>query len=287
MSVISGTLSSSDGIVISYRHFVKNHNSVIIGAHGFYDSKDSALSKKLEQGLIGAYDVFLFDFRGHGESSGVFTWTSREGDDLKAVLNHLRGRYEKIGLIGYSMGGSISINVLAELADSGMVNSFVCVSAPSEVTKIDYRLWELNPENEIIYSLFTKEGRKGKGVRPGPFWLDKQRPVDSIKKVKIPVLFIHGTKDWLVKPWHSQALFDNAPGQKKIISIEDGPHAEYLLLKHSGEFFKAVLGWFADTLGEGMPAPVIPPENIWKLFWRNAAETAAKAMGKVKGWFNK
>lgn len=287
MNVISGTLSSSDGIVISYRHYVKNHNSVVIGAHGFYDSKDSALSKKLEQGLIGSYDVFLFDFRGHGESTGVFTWTSREGDDLKAVLAHLKGRYEKIGLIGFSMGGSISVNTLAEAAEAGIVDSFVCVSAPSDVSKIDYKLWELNPENEIIYSLFTKEGRKGKGVRPGPFWLDKQRPLDSIRKVRIPVMFVHGTKDWLIKPWHSQALYDAAPGQKKIISIEGGPHAEYLLLKHADEFFRAVTGWFAETMGPAAPPPEMQPVSAWKLFWRNAAESAAKAIGKVKGWFKR
>ena len=273
MNVISGTLPSSDGIVLSYRHTTNNHGAVVVVAHGFYDSKDSTLSRKLEQGLVSDYDVFLFDFRGHGKSTGLFTWTSQEGADLEAVLKHLKSRYKKIGLIGFSMGGSIGMNVLA---GSDEVDSFVCVSAPSDVSKIDYKLWELDPENEII--------RKGKGVRPGPFWLDKQKPIDSVTKVRAPILYIHGTKDWLVKPWHSQALYDNTPGRKKIVSIEGGPHAEYLMLKYSGEFLTEIKNWFSETMGVPS-AGTVTPGNKWKAFYADMFEKAAKTMGRIRGWF--
>lgn len=284
MNISSGSLSSSDGTIIAYHHYKSGSRNVIVSAHGFYDSKDSELSQKLRKLLADSYDVVLFDFRGHGKSSGLFTWTSNESDDLKTVLKFIQGRYEKIGLIGFSMGGSISINTLAE---TDMVNSFVCVSAPSDVSKIDYKLWELNPENEIVYSLLTKEGRKGKGVRPGPFWLDKKKPIDSVRKIKAPVMFIHGSKDWLIKPWHSQALYDAAPTHKKLAVIEGGPHAEYLLLRNSDEFIMLVKNWFNETLQEGRPEITAIEKNKWKLFWRNAIGAASKLAGRISGLFRK
>lgn len=280
MNIVSGTLSTPDGTIISYTHYVNNHRFAVVSAHGFYDSKESALSKKLEKALITDYDVLLFDFRGHGKSSGVFTWTSKETEDLETALDYIKGRYDKIGLIGFSMGGSIGINVLAGPAGD-IVNSFVCVSAPSDITKIDYKLWDLNPENEIIYSLLTKEGRKGKGVRPGPFWLDKVRPIDSINKLKVPVMYVHGTKDWLIKPWHSQALYDNTPTHKKMAVIEGGPHAEYLLLKHDGEFIALVKNWFNETLEAGKPQLEMIQKNKWKIFFRKIADSVLKLAGKL------
>jgi len=86
----------------------------------------------LAKALSGEYEVFMFDFRGHGKSSGVFTWTSREGDDLRAVLDFIAGQYSKKGLIAFSVGASISINILAS---DKRVDSFICVSAPSDMSK--------------------------------------------------------------------------------------------------------------------------------------------------------
>ena len=42
----------------------------------------------------------------------------------------------------------------------------------------------------------------------------------------MPVYFIHGANDWIIKPTHSQRLFDKAKGNKKISIIEGAGHAE-------------------------------------------------------------
>ncbi|MFH1368496.1 MAG: alpha/beta fold hydrolase [Elusimicrobiota bacterium] len=279
MNIASGSLSTPDGTIIAYHHYTNNHRFLVVSAHGFYDSKDSALSKKLAKNLAENYDVLCFDFRGHGKSSGLFTWTAKESEDLETVLKYIQGRYVKTGLIGFSMGGSIGINTLAS---TDIVNSFVCVSAPSDVSRIDYRLWELNPENEIIYSLFTKEGRKGKGVRPGPFWLEKEKPIDSIGKVRVPVMYIHGTNDWLIKPWHSQVLYDKTPTHKKLHMIDGGPHAEYLLLKHDKETLSLIKNWFDETLGEGKAQLPMIEKNKWKIFFRKIADSLSRAAVRIK-----
>jgi len=244
-TVISGTLTTFDLQKISFQHYKNNSNAVIIIAHGYYNSKQCLVLQQLAQALKDKYDIFMFDFRGHGKSSGLFTWTSREGNDLRAVLDYIAPQYSKKGLIAFSMGASISINVLA---NDKRVDSFICVSTPTDMLKIDYRLWALDWEKDLVYTLFSRKGRIGKGVRPGPFWLAKEKPIDNISKITIPVMFIHGSRDWVVRPWHSEALYRKAGGVKRIVSIKNGPHAEYLMRDYPEQFVAEVKNWFLDTL---------------------------------------
>jgi pimeloyl-ACP methyl ester carboxylesterase len=244
-AVVSGTLTTVDYQKISYHHFKNGCQAVIIIAHGYYNSKQCVVLLQLAEALGGEYDIFMFDFRGHGKSSGLFTWTSRESNDLRAVLDFITPQYSKKGLIAFSMGASISINVLA---DDKRIDSFICVSAPSDISKIDYWVWALDWKRDAAYVLLNSRGKIGKGVRPGPFWLIKQKPIDNVGKITIPIMFIHGSRDWVIRPWHSEALYQKAGGIKKIIFIKNGPHAEYLMRDYPEQFVAEVKTWFLDTL---------------------------------------
>ena len=243
--IASGTLTTRDNHKISFQHFKNGSRAVIIIAHGYYNSKQAVVLQHLALALGGEYDVFMFDFRGHGKSSGVFTWTSREGEDLRAVLDLIAPQYSRRGLIAFSLGGSIGINVLA---GDKRVDSFICVSAPSDLWKIDYWIWALDWKGDVAYLFQDPDGKIGKGVQSGPFWLAKERPIDNVGKITVPVMFIHGSRDWVVRPWHSEALYRKAGGIKKLTVIENGSHAEYLMRDHPGQFVKEVKSWFFDTL---------------------------------------
>ena len=97
----TGSIETSDGQDIAYAHYENGSNKVVIIVHGFYNSKDSVLIKRLARKLSAKYDVFTFDLRGHGKSSGLFTWTSDEGKDLKAVLDFLAGKYDKEAIVAF------------------------------------------------------------------------------------------------------------------------------------------------------------------------------------------
>jgi pimeloyl-ACP methyl ester carboxylesterase len=177
---------------------------------------------------------------------------SKEEEDLRTVLRHLQGRYSTIGLIAFSLGASISINVLA---DTYIVDSLISVSACSDFKKIDYRFWELDWENDLVYTLFTKEGRKGKGIRPGPFWFKKNKPIERIKEIRTPVLFIHGEQDWVIKPWHSKVLYEQTPCKRALEIIPAGHHAEYLMRTSAHEMMRLIKKWFQETTGEKKEIP--------------------------------
>ena len=162
---ISGILITPDKQKIAYNHYENGHNRIIIIAHGFYNSKDAILLQNLKDSLLDTYDVVMFDFRGHGKSSGLFSWTSREGLDLEEILAYTKSKYSIIGLIGFSMGAATAINLLA---DNDTVSSMIAISAPSDVGKIEYQFWKLDFKGDLLYTL-GKEGRIGKGIRPGPF----------------------------------------------------------------------------------------------------------------------
>lgn len=239
----SGSLSTIDDHVIAYRHYRNGFDAAVIIAHGFFNSKDAVLLRRLKDYLSGGFDVIMFDFRGHGESSGRFSWGAAEHADLETVLEYTEGKYGKIGLIGFSFGAAISMGVLA---GNKRVASFVSVSAPSRFDKIDYHFWKLDLENDIFYNFM--EGRIGKGVRPGRFWLKKINPIDVVGSVETPVFYIHGDKDWVIRHWHSLRLYEKTRATKEIRIIKNGPHAEYLLRKQKCEVLGAIRQWFEKTL---------------------------------------
>jgi hypothetical protein len=238
-------LETKDKVKIAFRHYKARHEKAVVIAHGFFNSKDAVVLQKLKDDLILHYDVFMFDFRGHGESAGNFSWTSKEEYDIDAVFEYLKVSYKKIGYIGFSLGGSIAINYFSK---NPLADSLICISSPSDLSKVDYRLFEPAAAKDVMYALFQKDGKKGKGIMPGPFWLKKRKPSTTVKKLTVPVSFITGDGDWLVKPWHSKTMFDKTKSEKELILLKTSAHAEYLLNDSFDVVAKHILSWFASTL---------------------------------------
>lgn len=240
----SGLLVTADKVRIAYTHSKSGHNAAVIITHGFFASKDAALIRKLRNYLLDKYDVIAFDLRGHGKSSGLFSWASKEHWDLQAVLDYAKKSYEKVAIIGFSLGAAISMRALAE---KNSADTLIAVSAPYEFAKIDFQLWRLSPKNDIFDNL--KEGMRGRGLRPGPFWLAKKQPLDLADKLICPVLYIHGDKDWVIRHTHSNKLYNRTTAKKKIAIIKNGPHAEYLLRENTGrETISLIRSWLEETL---------------------------------------
>jgi len=86
----------------------------VVLAHG--DDADKSQMLAWAEPLHGSYNLVLFDFRNHGQSSGrTTTLGAREALDVKAVLDWLAHTKQptSIALLGVSMGGAAAIDEAA------------------------------------------------------------------------------------------------------------------------------------------------------------------------------
>ena len=236
---------TEDNQRIALTHIKGGFSKAVIIAHGFYTNKDTVLFKRMTAAFAKEYDVIIFDFRGHGKSSGLFTCTALEQKDLQAVITYAKvNHYEKVGVIGFSFGAGVA---LIEASRRQGIDSVIAVSAPKSLGSINFHFWEKDMWADLWLN-FGIKGR-GKGVKLGNPLLQKIRPVDIVDKISpTPILFLHGEKDWLVKPSHSRRLFDKAKDPKALAIIKDGGHAERMFDVFPDQFMKICLDRFRETL---------------------------------------
>ena len=244
--IIKGHVTTSDNIPISYDHYKNGFDTVIIVCPGYYNSKENRWMEKTAEILSSEHDTIVFDFRGHGESGGEFTWAALEHRDVNAIIDYAKSEgYKKIGILGYSLGGSATINAVSGREED--VDAMVLISAPKDFKDVEFHFWELGVFDDFFDNIFS--GWDGKGAKTTDKFKPETTPIEEIKKIKnTPKLFIHGEDDWVVKPHHSEELFNAANEPKKLVIIKISGHAEMLINKRPEEMKELLLGWFGDNL---------------------------------------
>ncbi|MFH1683045.1 MAG: alpha/beta hydrolase [Candidatus Woesearchaeota archaeon] len=203
----------------------------IILCHGFQSSKESTTNLELEVRLHQKeISTFRFDFYGHGESEGKFAdiTVSKAVDNLFQAINHLQKKgYRKIGLVGSSFGGLVSL-VAASKSKGLFVLALKC--------PVSERLGELVAED--THQDIEEWKRKGFIERTNQqgeteklnysFYKDAKRYADSkdYKNIKIPTLIIHGDKDITV------------PLEQSIKTAKIVPHCRLEIIKGADHSFK-------------------------------------------------
>ena len=240
---ISHTIDSEKGVALSVdRYTGAGRDTAIVICPGFFQSKDTKTFQGLSRALAADWDVIAMDFRGHGRSSGLFTFSAKETTDLEAVLRWTKEKYRNIAVMGFSLGGAAAINTLAKQPQTA--KTVIAVSAPALFEDIEFKFWTPEAMRTGLQGL-----EAGSGCRPGNLWLKKERPVERVAHLApIPVLFIHGTRDVIVGVEHSRRLHAAAAAPKRIEMIEGGSHAEALFRDEPERFSQLVGAWFAQTL---------------------------------------
>ncbi len=240
----SHTVATPDGVSISVDYYAHNSSTAAVTiCPGFFQSKDTPTFQQISRAVAEKYNVLAMDFRGHGRSTGLYTFSAREGADLEAVLAFARKQHQRIGILAFSLGGAIAINTIRKQPEA--VQSLVAVSAPAAFKDIEFKWWTADAMRTGARGL-----EAGAGCRPGNLLLAKERPVDNIKQLQpLPVLFIHGTADIIVGIEHSRRLFAAASEPKRLDVIEGGGHAEALFPDDPQRFNRVVQAWFAPALG--------------------------------------
>jgi pimeloyl-ACP methyl ester carboxylesterase len=213
----------------------------VIICPGFWQSKDTPTFRRMSEALAADHDVLAMDFRGHGRSSGFYTFSAREGTDLEAVLDAAQGEYAWVGLVGFSMGAAISIITARRRRET--VHRLVAVSAPSAFEQVEFKWWTPEAMRTGLRGM-----EPGAGCRPGNLLLKKERALDHVAALAgVPVLFVHGTRDAIVGVEHSRRLYAVAAEPKRLEIFEGAGHAEDLFRQEPGRFLRIVRGWFSGT----------------------------------------
>lgn len=231
-------IKTKDGIKIAVNHYKNNYDTVVIIAPGWFMTKDSKSFKELSEVFAEKSDVISMDFRGHGKSSGFYTFTSKELEDMEAVIEYANKFYKKIYLIGFSLGAAIVLNTAAY--NYSCIDKIIAVSAPSCFEKIENQIWK---KEAWLPTLQKCELNRWFSIRPSFIITEKIKPIDIIEKVKCPTLFLAGEKDPTVHSWHTEALFKKAICEKKYELFENCCHAEDLFIQDREKFVNLCLDW--------------------------------------------
>jgi pimeloyl-ACP methyl ester carboxylesterase len=219
------------------RNFGRVHlGSAIVVCHGFPYEPGSVVDKgysELADFLSRIAPTVVFDFSGCGNSRGKFGleyWV----EDLRRIAE----KFDRVSIIGYSMGGLVAIRTSAEL---GNLDRLVSISAP---------LPEIFSEDRVEM-MFENASRI---MRTGSFE-EFRREMEAIRefdlrryarKVKGQKLVVHGTKDEVVPFECGEAIYREFQEPKYLIRVINGDH----FLRRSPKVMSAVAEWLEGKIKE-------------------------------------
>jgi len=192
------------------------------------------------------FNLFVFDYRGYGASSGK---PDRQGmiEDSIAAINYIRQRPDvdpnRIMIFGQSLGGAIALAAVAQDSKRG-IQAVVVESAFASYRSIAReKLGDFWPTWPLQWPLA---------------WLlisDAQSPLPMLKKIApIPLLVIHGDDDQTVPYSQGRQIYQAAAPPKEFWTVAGGHHTE-AFTRYAKEYRPRLVKFFEEHLED----PIAPP----------------------------
>jgi len=227
-------------LYVPEKKYMQKYPAVIV-CHGLGGNKDAKNKVALAESLFEEnFAVLRFDFSGHGKSEGDYKDTvfTQEVNDVKsaidAVYSLTKIDRKRLGLVGHSLGGAVTI---IEAATDSRIKSAATIAAVTDmqkplsmVGKSKIKKWQktdaLHVEGGILRYSFIAD-------------FNKYNVLEYAKKIKIPFLVIHGTKDFDVGMHQAKEIARMAKAPLKVVN-EDHDFGK--------ESITAAVEWFKKTL---------------------------------------
>jgi uncharacterized protein len=166
------------------------------------------------------FDVLLFDYRGYGRSSGR---PSEEGTyrDARAALACLLEQPgvdpARVFYLGESLGGAVALDLALERPPAGLVllSAFTGVR---ELARLHYPFV------------------------PAALVPDAYQTLRRVRELRAPLLVLHGDRDEIVPLSQGEALFEAAPGPKRMHVFPGRGHNDLIPLA-GDEFARMIASW--------------------------------------------
>ena len=216
------TLTTEDNIKLDGWYIPsKENHGVILFCHG-NTGNISHRFETIDMLHLMGFSVFIFDYRGYGQSEGH---PSEQGTflDAKAALAYLiqqRGVPEnEVIIFGRSLGGAIATWLSSQSNAKALIIESSFLSIP-ELGQQHYPLLPIKLIASIRYD-------------------SKQH----IQNVQCPILVIHSKDDEVIPFNHGQGLYEHAKGDKEMLVIH-GRHGDGFI--YSGKVYTEGLKDFLD-----------------------------------------
>ncbi|MGH1486055.1 MAG: alpha/beta hydrolase [Cellvibrionaceae bacterium] len=179
------------------------------------------------------YDLFIFDYRGYGKSTGKISSQEQLMDDVRSAWDYMKTYYANSSQIDIPMiiyGRSLGTALAAQLAQE----------------KTSSQSPEKKPELVVLVSPFTSMvdlAQTQYPIAPSsllryPFETEK-----IIDDINTEIVFMHGSEDNFIPISHSQALQTRVSKPTQLLTIEGAGHGDI----HN---FKTYLDGLASVLPE-------------------------------------
>ncbi len=194
------------------------------------------------------YNVLRFDFSGSGESDDEMITIENEMDDFFSVLEYVKsGNYQKIGVLGHSLGGLIAIKCYTK-----DIKTMVLTAPVTHAVHYDWRrkytpmqVKELDEKGYL--TIYKEKGVRRKLVVDKQIFYDREKinQAELLQHISCPVLIIHGNKDESVPHTDSIAAMNFLPQKSKLEIVEGAVHNYN---EHLELFGHLSLNWFTTYL---------------------------------------
>ncbi len=199
--------------------------ATIIYLHGVGDNKMSGLllAKIFHDNN---FNVMMYDSRVHGESSGRYcTYGFHEKYDVQKAIDALKifegqKKYHigKIGVFGTSMGAAIALQAASIDTRISAIVSEASFATLRQIT-VDYQKRLLRLPWHFLRNIAMKRSET-----IAQFKHREISPINAVKNIHVPVIFIHGKNDAFIKYEYSQQLFNAANDPKELWLIDNANH---------------------------------------------------------------
>lgn len=175
-------LTTPDDDFLDLDWLKQGSNKLVIISHGLEGNSHRAYIKGMaKQFFTNGYDVLAWNYRScSGEMNRQKRfYHSGATDDLQWVINHASVKYDSVYLIGFSLGGNLTLKYLGEGKVNPLVKKAVVFSVPLELHTSCLEI--LQPSNWMYHHRFLKS-LKAKVVAKASQRTDLDiRPLNQIK----------------------------------------------------------------------------------------------------------
>ncbi|MBD2104448.1 alpha/beta hydrolase [Leptolyngbya sp. FACHB-261] len=212
-------LTASNGAQVSALYLPNQQaDYTLLYSHG--NGEDLGyIAPVLQQLQAIGFAVFAYDYQGYGTSQGRASERNTYAS-VDAAYDYLTAKLgvpsDRIIAYGRSIGGGPTLDLAIRQPLAGVVLESTFVAIFRVVTRI-----------AIV-----------------PF--DRFDNLRKIRKLRCPVLIIHGKLDGVVPFWHSQRLFEAAPEPKQALWLDQANHNDVALV--AAEQYPQTLRQFAERV---------------------------------------